>query len=223
MYKVLFAGLFLVLGQVTVFGQNAWNLSAESEGIKVYTAPVPDSKIKAIKVECEIQATESQLVAVLMDINTSAEWVYHLKSAAIIKQVSPSELYYYCEVSLPWPAANRDFVAHLTVTQDPRTKVVIIDGPAVPGMMPGKKGIVRINNSTGRWVLTPEGSDKVKIEYTLHVDPAGKLPAWLVNTFATDSPLQIFKSLRVQIQKPQYKNAVLAFVQSKPFAVSNKF
>jgi hypothetical protein len=158
-YKALIVSLLLVLTNVDVFGQEAWKLSVEKEGIKVYTAAVPDSKVKAVKVETEINATESQLVALLMDVNTSAQWIYHIKSAILIKQVSPSELYYYCQVDVPWPADDRDFVAHLTVTQDPETKVIYIDGPAVPGMVAEKKGIVRINNSTGRWVITPDGVD----------------------------------------------------------------
>jgi START domain len=222
-YKVLFMSLLLFFMQVNVFGQSAWKLSTDKEGIKIYTSQVPDSKVKAIKVECEVNATQSQLVALLMDINSSTEWVYHVKSSALVKQVSPSELYYYCEVNLPWPTGNRDFVAHLTVTQDPDTKIVVIDGPAVPGMAPEKKGIVRINNSTGRWTITPEGSDQVKIEYTLHVEPGGNIPSWLVNMFATEGPLQIFKKLKTQVQKPAYKNAVLPFIENKQYALNTKF
>jgi len=139
MYKSLLTTIIFALAGLVAFGQADWKLSAEKDGIKVYTSNVPGSKIKAIKVECEINATESQLVSLLMDVNSSAEWVYHTKSCTLIKQVSPSDLYYYSEINLPWPAANRDFVAHLTVVQDPVTKVVTINGPAVQGFVPVKK------------------------------------------------------------------------------------
>jgi hypothetical protein len=220
-YKALVMSLFLILVNVAVFGQEAWKLNVERDGIKVYTAAIADSKVKAVKVETEINATESQLVALLMDVNTSAQWIYHIKSAALIKQVSPSELYYYCHVDVPWPADDRDFVAHLTVTQDPETKVVYIDGPAVAGMVPEKKGIVRINNSTGKWVITPDGFDHLKVEYTLHVEPGGKVPAWMVNIFATEGPLAIFKQMKIQIEKPAYKNVVLPFIAGKQYAASS--
>jgi len=222
MHKLLLVSLFFLLIQVDVFGQSDWKLSTEKDGVKIFTLKVPDSKFKAIKVECEIDATQSQLVALLMDVNTSAEWVYHTKSCEIIKQVSPSEIYYYSEVNLPWPASNRDFVAHLTVSQNPETKVVEIDGPAVNGMVPEKKGIVRINNSTGKWTITPDGLDKVKVEYTLHVEPGGNIPAWMANMFATEGPLQIFKKMKVQVQKPAYKNADLPFIDSKSYALNTK-
>ena len=214
MYKIVFIALLLIVKLNPASAQSDWKLSTEKDGIKVYTSQVPDSKIKAIKVECDIKATSAELVALLMDVKTSPDWVYHVKSCTLVKQVSPSELYYYSEVSLPWPAANRDFVAHLTVTQDPDTKVVTIEGPAVAGFVPLKKGIVRVNDSKGKWVITPSGADQVRVEYTIHVDPGGGLPSWMVNMFATEGPLHIFRNMKVQLQKQPYKNIVLAFVKN---------
>jgi hypothetical protein len=104
------------------------------------------------------------------------------------------------------------------VSQDPDTKVVFIDGPAVPGMVPEKKGIVRISRSTGKWTIMPEGSGQVKVEYTLHVEPGGNIPSWMVNMFATEGPMEVFKSMRTQVQKPAYRNAVLPFIESKGYA-----
>jgi hypothetical protein len=209
-YKILLVSLLFLLTLSAAFGQTDWKLSTEKDGIKVYTSVMPDSKIKAIKVECELNATQAQLVALVMDVNTATDWVYHVKSVKLIKQVSPNELYYYSEVNLPWPAANRDFVAHLTVSQNPDTKVVTIDGPAVPGFVPAKKGIVRIDNSIGKWIITPLSPGQINVEYSIHVDPGGSLPSWLVNMFATEAPLQIFKNLKLQLQKPTYKNTDLA-------------
>jgi ribosome-associated toxin RatA of RatAB toxin-antitoxin module len=212
--KIFFISLLLVLTLKSASAQNDWKLSTEKEGIRIYTSMVPDSKVKAIKVECDLTATPSQLVALVMDINTAPDWVYHVKSAKLVKQVSPTELYYYSEVSLPWPAANRDFVAHLTVSQDTDTKIVTIDGPAVPGFVPVKSGIVRIDHSAGKWSISPLGPNQIHVEYSIHVDPGGTLPAWLVNIFATDAPLKIFRNLKTQLQKPAYKNTSLAFVKN---------
>jgi ribosome-associated toxin RatA of RatAB toxin-antitoxin module len=194
--------------------QTDWKLSTDKEGIKIYTSLIPGSNVKAIKVECTLDATASQLVAMVMDVKNSPEWVYRTKSAVLVRRVSPSELYYYSEVNLPWPAANRDFVAHLIVNQDPDTKIVTIDAPVVTGLVPVKKGIVRIDHSNGKWTITPIGNDQVKVEYSIHVDPGGDLPSWLVNMFATEGPLQIFRNLKLQLQKPVYKNVFVAFVEN---------
>ncbi len=220
--KRLLLSVFAVSVAATVaLGQTKWQLNTEKEGIKVYTADFAGSKIKSLKVEATVEGTAGQLVALLMDVNTSAEWIYHIKSAKLIKQISPSELYYYSEVNMPWPVANRDFVAHLTVTQNPITKVVVIDGPAVPGMMPERKGVVRVNQSMGRWVITPVDANHIKIQYTLHTEPGGTLPAWLVNMFATEGPVQVFRAMRTRLQMPAYRNAVVSYIDNSNGVNSN--
>jgi len=206
--------MMLLLAQTIVFGQTAWKLNTDKEGIKVYTGEFAGSNVKAIKVECEMDASATELVALLMDVNTSAEWVYRTKSAKIIKQVSPSEIYYYSEVNMPWPVANRDFVAHLTVNQNPATKIVEIDGPAVAGMVPQKKGIVRIDHSMGKWTIVPIDPNHIKVEYTLHTEPGGSLPAWMVNMFAAEGPMEVFKAIKVHLQKPVYQQAVLSYIDN---------
>ena len=214
MYKILTISFFLTFILNPAFAQKDWKLAKQKEDIKIYTSSVPNSNVKAIKVECEFKAKASELVALLLDVETSADWVYHTKSAKLIKRVSPSELYYYSEVSVPWPVENRDFVAHLTVTQHPASKLVTVDGPAVSGFVPVKKGIVRIAHSTGKWSILPVANNRIKVEYTLHVDPGGSLPTWLVNLFATDGPLHIFKQLKLQLQKSEYKDVELSFIRN---------
>src|ERR1700744_215922 len=80
------------------YGQSDWELRTENEGIKVYTRTFAGSKFKAIKVDLDLQATLSQIVAVLMDVNTGAEWVYATKTSVLLKQIAPNELVYYSEV-----------------------------------------------------------------------------------------------------------------------------
>lgn len=192
--------------------QTDWKLNTDKDGIKIYTSFIPDSKIKAVKVEGTFNATPSQLVALLMDVNTAADWLYHTKISMLVKQVSPTEIYYYSEVNLPWPVQDRDFVAHLIVSQDPNSKVVTIEGPTVTGLVPQKQGIVRITDATGKWVITPTGNNQIKVDYSIHLDPGGSLPSWLVNMFATEGPVKIFKGIKSQLQKRAYKNGVLASV-----------
>jgi len=204
----------LLLSHLTLaYAQTAWKLKAEDEGIKVYMSPVSDSKFKAIKVECELKATLSQVVKILLDIRACPEWLYHTKSCTLVKQVSPSELYYYSEINIPWPAQNRDFVAHLDVHQNPETKVVTVDGPAVPGFVPEKEGLVRVQSSKGLWIITPTKRGTVKVVYTLQVDPGGNIPAWLVNLFAAEGPMKSFKALKLQLKKPAYRNAQPVFIK----------
>jgi ribosome-associated toxin RatA of RatAB toxin-antitoxin module len=212
--KPVIISISLLFHAALSFAQQDWKLSTDKDGIKVFTSDIASSKIKALKVTCTLAAQPSQLVALLLDVESAPEWIYHTKSCKLIKQVSPSELYYYSEVSVPWPVENRDFVAHLIVRQNPETKVVTIDGPAVSGFVPIKDGVVRISESKGRWQISPLPNNQIQVEYTLHVNPGGNLPPWLVNMFASQGPLEIFRKMKIMLKQPRYKSAEFAFIRN---------
>lgn len=213
MKQLLIISLALLFSVVS-YGQDSWTLKTNKDGIAIYTKTIENSNYKGIRVKCSLPATLTQFVAVIMDVNTATEWLYSTKSSTLLKQVSPAEVYYYSEVGLPWPLSNRDFVCHLTVKQDPRTRVVTIDGPVVPDYIPAKNGIVRVTHSSGKWIISPGDNNMVNIEYTLEADPGGSIPAWLVNLFVTKGPMESFRKLKDQINKPQYKKVQYAFMKN---------
>jgi hypothetical protein len=208
MKKSIVILIFFVLQAAALWAQTDWKHLTDRNGIKVYTKSVVGSKIKALRIECVVKASASEVVALLMDIPAAVRWVSHTKSCVLIRKVSPAELYYYTEISLPWPLENRDFSAHIKVSQDLATKIVTINAPAVPGWIPVKSGIVRISHSKGFWTITPVGKGSVKIDYTLEVDPGGNIPPVLVNTFASQGPIETFMNMRKELQTGKYKSVV---------------
>ena len=190
-----------------------WELKDDRDGIAVYTGNVGGSKFKALKVSCTFNATLSQMVEALMDVDRTPEWLFHTAGCFIVKQITPADLYYYSVVEIPWPVSNRDFVSHLKVSQDPASRVVTIDANCVEGMVAAKANMVRVTYSTGKWILAPVGGNQVKLTYTIHADPGGSIPAWLSNLFITQGPLQSIEKLRGFIQQPTYKNARLDYLK----------
>ncbi|WP_353721280.1 START domain-containing protein [Dyadobacter sp. 676] len=176
--------------------QAEWRPAAAREGIKVYVKTIPGSKIRAMKAECALEATTGEVIALLMDVKAAERWVCHTKSCTLVKAVSDKELYYHTEVSLPWPLDNRDFVTHLKVTHDDRSGIVTVDAPAVPGIVPVRKGVVRIGRSVNRWIIRPSPDGSVWVEYMLQVDPGGNIPAHVINMFACRAPIETFRNMR---------------------------
>ncbi|HTL10172.1 MAG TPA: START domain-containing protein [Chitinophagaceae bacterium] len=211
--RILLAGIVVLFFTNFLQAQNNWELKVDRDGIKVYTKKLDSSPLKAVKTVCTINTSLSVLTAVLLDVNGSLDWVYSTKSITLLKQVSPSELIYYSEIDVPWPASNRDFIVGIVVTQDERTKAVTVLGINKPNYLPEKKDIVRIQQSYSKWLITPIPQGGVKIEYELQVDPGGKVPAWLVNMFATKGPFETFKKLQQQVKKPVYSRRSFAFVK----------
>lgn len=212
MYKPILSSIALLFIFAAAPAQGEWKLKTDRDGIRTYSKKLDDSKINAVKVESVFPASLAQFVAVIADVKSYDNWVYNSKSTSIIKQVSPGELYYYSEVGFPWPATNRDFVSHVVIRQDPRTKVVNVDAKNVSGFVPAKPNIVRITRSTAKWTITPVTANQVRVEYILQVDPGGDLPAWLINPFASKGIVETFKNLRTQLKRSEYASARPSFI-----------
>lgn len=201
MYKNILSTILLSLSLVSVRGQEKWKLTGEKDGIKTYSQKRNDSKIKAVKLEAVFQTTLSQLTAVIADVSAYDTWIFNSRSTRLLKQISPTELYYYSELLFPWPAVNRDFVSHVIISQHPVTKEVNIKANNVSGWEPIKPKLVRISYSEGSWQLIPLSNKEVRVIYTLQVDPGGDLPVWIINSFSTKGLLETFKNLRRQLIK----------------------
>lgn len=187
--------------------QSTWTFKTESAGIKVYVDKQSPLKVKPIKVEGVLNATPQQIAAVLLDIKNYPDWVYRMKSASVIKQTSATDLFYYAVIDIPWPAQNRDVAVHITAVQSPETKIVTVDAPSVTDVVPAKEDLVRMKKTNGKWILTPDGANKTKVTYYLTLEPDDGAPAWIINLFVSDGPMQSFKKLKDQVQKPEYRNA----------------
>jgi hypothetical protein len=211
MKNLIFVITILFFQNGTVFGQaenlSQWKFVSGREGIKVYNRSVLNSKIKALKAECILKASAEEVVGLLLDIPAAKKWVCHAKECVLLKTVSDRELFYYTEVDLPWPLDNRDFVTHLKISEDPVTKAININAPAVPGIVPPKKGRIRISQSMASWTITPVGGGKLRVEYTLQVDPGGLIPAHIVNMFACQAPVETFTNMKKELQLRRAKSA----------------
>ena len=207
--------IFLLAGLLSLpcilHAQSKWKLERDKEGIKIFSSVYPDSEIKALKVECTVESTLSQLAAVMLDIKNQDEWFYHTKSR-ILKEVSPSELYYYAELSFPFPISDRDFVEHIVLSQDTVSKVLTMTVQNLPDFIPPQKGFVRVLHSECKWVVTPMAKKLLRVEFTLFADPAGSIPIWLVNAMSYYGPFETFKKLKNQLLKPEYQDVSFEFV-----------
>jgi hypothetical protein len=206
----LFASFFFIYA--TCPAQGVWVLKSDKDDIKSYAKSVAESKLNAVKIETVFNGSLSQFVSVLQDVASYDKWVYGSRSTRLLKDVSASELFYYSEVNFPWPATNRDFVSHVIISQDAQTHTVRVSAKNVPGWVAVKPKIVRIERSSGEWVITPIAKGRIKVEYVLQVDPGGELPAWIINSFSSKGLVETFKNLREWIKRPAYANTRPPFI-----------
>jgi hypothetical protein len=206
--------LLLSLFAHSAYAQTKWELKKENDGIKVYTAITPNSPFRSVKVDCILDASCSQLIAMLLDVEKQPEWVFNTKTTRLLQKVKPNEVIFYAEVSVPWPCANRDYVAHFTINQLSQEHVVI-ESHAEASYLAEKDGIIRVKKSSGRLEAYNINKDQIRLTYTVSFDPAGSIPAWLTNMFVTKGPYETFKKLRVGLNKPEYQNAHFDFATTQ--------
>lgn len=194
--KAILVLLFLLLISSIASAAGKWDLKKDSEGIKIYTADVANSNVKALRAEFITTGTPAKLSAILLDINGQPDWVYSTRSSKLVKRISDRELIYYSEKSMPWPVTNRDAVMSLRIEQNILTKVMTVRATTVSNAVAVKKNIIRVPASTVTWVVTPIDNNRMKVVYEATLDPGGSIPAWIVNMFTTKGPFETFKKLK---------------------------
>jgi hypothetical protein len=192
---------FLFFFALKGFGQYNWKLTKDKDGIKVYQSENPKSKFKSVRVECTLAGTFDKLIAVLTDIDHLKDWVYNTKMSYLIRKISPLDMYYYTETTIPWPMSNRDAVVHLRIMRDSLQRFVRVISTNENRLVPQKNGKVRIVYSSVNWYVTMPSSKTVSIVYTFEADPGGGLPAWIVNSFADKGPYESFKKLSEMLKR----------------------
>jgi hypothetical protein len=199
-YSLLILTFICILIPGVASAGTAWVLKKNEEGIKVYVANIPNSGLKAVKVECTINATMQQLKTLLMDAKAHEQWVYNTKSSYAIKNITADHQIYYSEISMPWPVKNRDVVVDLQLTEDKTAGIMKVSAKAIPGHVQ-EKDAVRIKFSDVSWTVTAIADKQLKIEYIAQADPAGSIPEWVTNMFCTKGPFETFKKLRMIVKK----------------------
>jgi hypothetical protein len=203
----------LLISPALIHAETSWQLKKDKEGIKVYTGDIPNSSIKAVKVICTLNASLSQLAAVLMDTKAHEQWVYNTKTSYNVKNVSPGDWLYYSEVSMPWPLANRDVVVEAHISQPSATGIMYVTVNTAAHILPENKDKVRVPVSKVNWKVTPVGKDRLIVEYVGQADPGGDIPAWVVNAFSTKGPFETFKKLKELVTSPAYQHAQFDFIK----------
>jgi ribosome-associated toxin RatA of RatAB toxin-antitoxin module len=192
---------------------NDWQIKKLDNDIAVYTRTPENSALKELKAIGHIKSSLSSIVALLYDFETYSQWVYRCGASSTLKIVNDTELIHYQTVLTPWPVDNRDFIVDIKITQDKKTKVVFIKSSAVGNYIEVNKDYVRVMKFEASWLLTPQKDGTVEIAYQLLVDPAGAVPAWIVNMAVVDGPFETMSNMKEWVFKEKYQKTKIKFIE----------
>lgn len=190
----------LVLSSLALlsFTNNDWSLEKNKSGIKVYTRSVAGKSIKEFKAVSVINCNIQELERILDDIPNYPKWQKECLYIEVLEQNSPDEMYTYFEIDMPFPLSNRDMITHIKKKRTNDGKIIFYNESA-PDFYPLQDGKVRMQESEGKWELTPISSTQTELVYQFYGEP-GSIPAWVVNAFIVDSPYRTLTNLKARAE-----------------------
>lgn len=201
---VAFISLSLVFISGALLSQQEWAASKSGEGITVYTKDVPGSAFKEFKGVAMVNANIEVVGRVIDDIPAAVQWMKDTKVSTLVETRGKDATVQYNEITAPWPVSNRDVVVYSKTTRTPDRITYNYYATTHPSQ-PARPGKVRITKMTGYWMLMKKGDDKTLVIYQNNTDPAGSLPAWLVNKTVTEQPYYTLRDLRKMVTMAKYR------------------
>ncbi|MFY0626128.1 MAG: hypothetical protein JXR07_07535 [Reichenbachiella sp.] len=174
-----------------------WNLAKDKNGIMVYTREAEGSDIKEFKAITTLDANLEDIIVVLQDYENYPKWYDHVKTSYLIEKKENEANIYHLEMGMPFPFSNRDVVCKMVIDDSKDWVEVWITNEI--GIKPPDDGIVRMPVASGSWKLKQISSNKVEVHHQFKGDPAGNIPAGIVNMFLVAGPLNTMTQLQEYI------------------------
>jgi len=175
-----------------------WSLDQEKDGIEVYTRPVAGSGIKEFKGVADVDSGIDSILALLRDSDRFKTWFPNTSESKLLSREGDIS-YQYSVMATPWPIADRDNVLRSVATRDNETGVVKITIDAAPDYHPIQQDRVRVQTAKGIWRLTPLSDQKTNVAFTMHLDPGGGIPQWMINARIVATPFEALTNLRMTV------------------------
>ena len=189
-----------------------WRLDRERDDIRIYTRAVPGSRFRAVRALMLTEYSMAQLVALIRDTAACPEWANLCKSSRVVDTLSETELFIYTRNKLPWPISDRDAVAHVLWTVEDDGQVVRMSATATEGRVPEVRGVTRLREAVTGWIFRRQPDGKIEVETHAHVDPAGPMPAWIINRLLLDAPHKTLLGMRRVLDEGRYRDAQFGFL-----------
>ena len=176
----------------------AWEHAAQQDGIDVYTRAVAGSGIKEFKGVGEVDADADQILALLRDSDHFNTWFPNTPESKLLKREG-NVSYQYSVLATPWPISDRDNVLRSVTNVDHEAGVVQISVAAAPDEYPEHADRVRVRKANGSWRLETLGDNRTRVTFSMHLEPGGGIPQWMINARVVETPLEALANLRTAV------------------------
>jgi hypothetical protein len=179
----------------------AWKTIINSDGVKVSTRVEGDRQFPTFRGDGKVSASVADIVAVVQDAGRHTEWIHQCNAGEEVRKLNDRTYIIYNRTDAPWPVADRDVVLRGTMDIISETEVKIRFRAIKTKLKPVVDDVVRMPILEGHWWLRGQPDGTTMAQYQVNADPAGNLPAVLVERASRELPLFTIRNLRKQVKK----------------------
>lgn len=197
---MMIAHLFSLVLAVGPATDAPWSIAVQNETVTVYARERKDTGAQELRAEGVIDAPPEKVWRVLREYEQYGKRMPYVHEARIIHEENGGKVaYVYTLLALPF-VQRRDYVLRLvdeSEWSEGRGFLKIswsIDNSRAPQK---QRDVVRMELNDGSWMLEPlEDGRSTRVVYSLHCDPGGALPKWIVNMANGTAIPEVFTALR---------------------------
>ena len=169
-----------------------WVLKKDVNQIKVYLRNIDHNNQEYIA-ETIVNANIKSISSIILDYNTSYQWMYKLESSKVLSKESDSLMYVYFTVNMNWPLKKRDLVSNVIISK--KENKTIIELNSKPDHIDINSDYERIEDTRSVWVLEFLDENKTKVSLRSYAVIEG-IPTFISDLFILESPMYSLDKLR---------------------------
>ncbi len=202
----------MFLAPCYLFGQESWELKRKYDDLLIYTSHYPGSDFKSFKAVQQVSAgSMKEIAAILLDVENYTDLFPYALDGSMVKKYSDGHFIHYLATDLPWPVDDRSGIYEITTFYNVQINEITIKVDCIPYTYPETISTVRMTDGTGYWKIREVNTGHFEVIFQYHADPAGKIPAWLANSFIEDHPYKTMQNLKRIIASGKYKGVKVDF------------
>ncbi len=186
--------IFLASFSHATENKEGWKLRKEENGVAVYSKPQEGSDYDLIRATAHFPVDRERLLPLIMNPAKVPEWNSICTKAEWLKQESAFSGQVYYQYEMPWPLKDRDLIMARSVRSE--GNITFIIGEVVNSDAKRNKHHIRVEQSSEYWELVELEDNTTQVSMTAFMDPAGPIPASLVNSLSTNKPIEALSKLR---------------------------
>jgi hypothetical protein len=220
--KALSFGIALVIAVLIVAhfawkysGSSKWELELDKNGIKVYSLKSPGSTLKQVKGVTQIKTRLNRIVAAMTNSSTEGcrKWDANCTAGEVLEPWNPETLrmIQYFRSDFPRPFSPRDLVLKTQVSQDPQSKVVLVQVTALSDRLPPNPCCLRVTHVNNTWQYTPLENGEIEVEFVGDYDFG--IPYFMFNRLVPQNLYDLLSQVGKIFNDEEYQRAEFAFLK----------